>query len=112
MQLRRRGQLPARTQAFVDEVKGKIELADTTLYWIVSAVDAVHLVADAVAKTGSSEADAIIGYWNQLSNWPGLFGDLTFTPTQHNGYPTNEVVMSLANSERDGAFALAPGYIA
>ena len=34
------GKLPARTQAFVEEVKGKIELADTTLYWIVSAVDA------------------------------------------------------------------------
>lgn len=106
------GKLPPRTQAFIEEVKGKIQLADTTLYWIVSAVDAVHLVADAVAKTGSSEADAIIGYWNQLSNWPGLFGDLTFAPTQHNGYPTNEVVMSLANSERDGAFTLAPGYIA
>jgi branched-chain amino acid transport system substrate-binding protein len=104
------GRLPARTQAFVDEVKGKIELADTSLWWVAEAVDAVNLVADAVEKTGSSSPEAIIGYWNTLKNWPGLFGDYTFTPTEHNGYPTNEVVMSVANSEHGGAFALAPGY--
>jgi branched-chain amino acid transport system substrate-binding protein len=104
------GKFPSRTQAFIDEVTGKIELSDTTLYWIVSASDAVHLVADAVAKTGSSDASAIIGHWNQLSKWPGVFGDISFTATQHNGYPTEEIVMSLANSQRQGAFTLAPGY--
>jgi branched-chain amino acid transport system substrate-binding protein len=104
------GKLPARTQAFLDEVKGKIELSDTLLYWIVAGVDAVSLVAEAVGKTGSSDADAIIGTWNHLTKWPGLFGDITFTPGQHNGYPTEEVVMSLANSAHNGAFTLAPGY--
>ncbi len=49
-------------------------------------------------------------YWNTLKNYPGLFGDYTYTPEQHNGYPTNEVVMSKANSSHMGAFALAPGY--
>jgi branched-chain amino acid transport system substrate-binding protein len=105
------GKLPAATQAFIDEVKGKIQLNDTTLYWIVSAIDAVNLVADAVARSGSSDADAIIGYWNHLANWKGLYGDYTFTPENHNGYPTSEVVMSLANSAHDGAFTLAPGYV-
>jgi branched-chain amino acid transport system substrate-binding protein len=105
------GHLPARTQAFIDEVKGKIQLNDTTLYWIVAGVDAVNLVADAVAKSGSSDAEAIIGAWNRLTKWQGLFGDITFTPEQHNGYPTDEVVMSLANSAHDGAFTLAPGYV-
>ena len=104
------GKLPPRTQAFVDSVKGKIALSDTSLWWVASGVDAIRLVAEAVDKTGSSSADAIAGYWNTVKNWPGLFGDYTFTPTQHNGYPTDEVVMSTANSERDGAFALAPGY--
>ena len=104
------GHLPARTQAFIDEVKGKIQLNDTTLYWIVAGVDAVNLVADAVAKSGTSDAEAIIGAWNRLTKWQGLFGDITFTPEQHNGYPTDEVVMSLANSAHDGAFTLAPGY--
>jgi branched-chain amino acid transport system substrate-binding protein len=104
------GKLPARTQAFVDEVKGKVELADISLWWVVVGVDAVNLVAEAIAKTGSSDSDAIIGYWNHLTKWPGLFGDFTFTPEEHNGYPTDEVVMSVANSARDGALNFAPGY--
>lgn len=104
------GKLPQRTQDFVDALKGKVTLTDTSLWWVAEAVDAVNLVAEAVAKTGSSGSESIIGYWNTLKNWPGKFGDYTFSPTQHNGYPTDEVVMSKANSFRDGAFALAPGY--
>ena len=106
------GKLPERTQTFVDSVKGKIELDDTSLWWVVSGVDVINLVAKAVAETGSSEAADIIGYWNTLKDYPGLFGDYTYTPQQHNGYPTNEVVMSKANSSRAGAFDLAPGYTA
>jgi len=104
------GKLPARTQAFIDEVKGKIQLNDTSLYWVLIGVDGVRLVADAVRKSGSSDPDAIIGAWNHLTNWPGLYGDYSFTPEEHNGYPTEEVVMSLANSVRDGSLMLAPGY--
>ncbi len=104
------GKLPARTQEFVDQVKGKINLADTSLWWVVSGVDAVNLVANAVKETGSSTSEAIIGYWNSLKKYPGLFGDYSYSPTEHNGYPTDEVVMSKANSQKDGAFALAPGY--
>jgi branched-chain amino acid transport system substrate-binding protein len=104
------GQLPERTRSFVDAIRGKIDLADTSLWWVLSGVDAVNLIAKAVAATGSSAAPDIIGYWNSLNAYPGLFGDFTFTPDQHNGFPTDEVVMSQANSQRDGAFALAPGY--
>ena len=73
-------------------------------------VDAVNLVAKAVETTGGSSSSDIIGYWNSLRKYPGLFGDYTFTPDQHNGYPTEDVVMSEASSARDGAFSLAPGY--
>ncbi len=104
------GKLPPRSQEFVDRIKGKIELGDTSLWWITCAVDAINLIATAVAETGSTEPDAFIGYWNKLSRYPGLFGDYSFTPTEHNGYPTEEVVMSAANSQRDGAYTLAPGY--
>ena len=106
------GKLPARTAAFVASVQGKIRLDDTSLWWVVSGVDAVNLVAKAVAETGSSTSADIIGYWNTLKQYPGLFGKYTYTPEQHNGYPTDEVVMSKANSVHDGAFALAPGYTA
>jgi branched-chain amino acid transport system substrate-binding protein len=104
------GKLPARSQAFVDRIKGKIELADTVLWWVTCAVDAVNLIAKAVGETGSTENEKLIGYFNTVKQYPGLFGDYTFTPQQHNGYPTEEVVMSAANSQRDGAYALAPGY--
>jgi branched-chain amino acid transport system substrate-binding protein len=104
------GKLPPHTQAFVDRIKGKIVLSDTSLWWIVSAVDAIQMIGKAVSETGSSSPEAIIRYWNSLHNYPGLFGDYTFSPDQHNGFPTDELVMSVANSQRDGAYALAPGY--
>jgi len=104
------GKLPPRTQEFVDRVKGKIPLDDTSLWWVVSAYDAIELIAKAVDETGSSSPKDIIDYWNSLRKYPGLFGDYTYTVDNHNGYPTDEIVMSLANSARDGSFTLAPGY--
>ena len=75
-------------------------------------VDVVSLIAKAVEETGGTSSEDFIRTWNALAKYPGLFGDYTFTPQQHNGYPTDEVVMSRANSQREGAYALAPGYAA
>ena len=46
-------------------------------------------------------APAIIAYWNTLSKYPGYFGNYSFTPTQHNGYPTEEIVMSEASTAQE-----------
>jgi len=43
------GKLPPLTQQFVEQVKGKISLADTSLWWVVSAVDAIQLIAKAIS---------------------------------------------------------------
>jgi branched-chain amino acid transport system substrate-binding protein len=91
-------------------MKGKVELNDTLLWWVAGGVDAINLIAKAVEMTGSTASADIIKYWNTLNKYPGYFGDYTFTPDQHNGYPTDEIVMSEASSARDGTFALAPGY--
>jgi branched-chain amino acid transport system substrate-binding protein len=104
------GKLPQRSQEFVDRIKSKITLSDTLLWWVAGGVDAVNLVAKAIETSGSSASADIIGYWNGLRQYPGYFGDYTFTPDQHNGYPTEEVVMSEASTAKDGAFSLAPGY--
>ena len=61
-------------------------------------------------ETGSSESADIIKYLNSLKNYPGYFGDYTYTETNHNGYPAGDVVMSDASSARNGTFKLAPGY--
>ncbi|MEJ1975423.1 MAG: ABC transporter substrate-binding protein [Acetobacteraceae bacterium] len=104
------GVLPARTQAFVETLKGKVVLSDTSLWWVAGGYDAIQLIAKAVKATGSTENTQIINHLNTLKAYPGIYGDYTFTPEEHNGYPTEEVVMSIANSFRDGAYALAPGY--
>jgi branched-chain amino acid transport system substrate-binding protein len=105
------GKLPPRTAAFVERLNAaKVSVSDTSLWWVAGGYDAVQLVAKAVEATGSSDSDAIIKNWNSLKAYPGIFGNYTFSATEHNGYPTDDVVMSAANSSRDGAFALAPGY--
>jgi branched-chain amino acid transport system substrate-binding protein len=106
------GKLPPRQAAYVEEVRGKFELQDTLLWWVLAGVDAVTLVAEAIQKTGSSDSDKIIGYWNAQKKWPGLYGSYSFSPQEHNGYPTEDIVMSAANTSRDGALNIAPGYTA
>jgi branched-chain amino acid transport system substrate-binding protein len=39
-----------------------------------------------------------------------VFGDVSFTPERHDGYPDEGIVMVEANSLKNGAFKLAPGY--
>jgi branched-chain amino acid transport system substrate-binding protein len=105
------GKLPAKTQDLVDRLaKANIAMNDTLMWWIAGGIDAIELITKAVAESGSTESEGIVKYWNTLSKYPGYFGDYTFTPTQHNGYPTDEIVMSEASTAKNGTFALAPGY--
>jgi branched-chain amino acid transport system substrate-binding protein len=103
------GKLPARTQELIERTKGKVNLSDTLMWWVAAGVDAVYLVSKAIGETSGSSAD-IIAYWNAVKKYPGYFGEYTWTPTEHNGYPTDDVVMSAASSARNGTFRLAPGY--
>ena len=103
------GKLPARTQELVDKLKGKVDLSDTLLWWVANAIDAVNLIAKAV-EAGSSSSEDIIKHWNTVSKYPGYFGEYSWSAASHNGYPAGDVVMSAANSAKDGTFKLAPGY--
>jgi branched-chain amino acid transport system substrate-binding protein len=104
------GKLPERTKVFVDRVRAaKIDMNDTLLWWIALGYDSPMLVADAIKHVGT-EPEKIVGYLNQLKGFPGVYGDITFTPEQHNGYPDRQIVMVEANSLKDGAFNMAPGY--
>ncbi|HEY0909469.1 MAG TPA: ABC transporter substrate-binding protein [Bradyrhizobium sp.] len=104
------GKLPDRATAFLERLKSaKIDFADTLLWWIAVGYDAPRMIAEAI-KSAGTEPEQITGYLNKLKRYPGVFGDITFTPEEHNGYPDDEVVMVEANSLKDGAFNLAPGY--
>jgi branched-chain amino acid transport system substrate-binding protein len=106
------GKLPPRTAELVTRLSAaKIATADTSLWWVCGGYDAVHMVTRAVEAAKSSDPEAIIAHWNSLNPYPGIFGSYTYNPKEHNGYPTDDVVMSVANSSRDGAFSLAPGYV-
>jgi len=104
------GRLSDRTNAFLDRLKSaRIELADTLLWWIAVGYDSPRMIAEAMKAVGS-EAEQVVGYLNKLKEFPGVYGDISFTSEQHDGYPDAEVVMVEANSLKDGAFKLAPGY--
>jgi branched-chain amino acid transport system substrate-binding protein len=105
------GKLPDRTVAFLDHLKSaKVEMGDTLLWWIANGYDTARMIAEAL-KTGT-EPEQVVSYLNKLKGYPGVYGDISFTPDEHNGYPDNQVVMVEANSLKGGAFNLAPGYSA
>jgi branched-chain amino acid transport system substrate-binding protein len=102
--------LPDRTVAFLDRIKkAKIDMGDTLLWWIALGYDSPNMIAEAIKDVGP-EPDQIVAYLNKLKGFPGVYGDISFTPELHDGYPDDEVVMVEANSLKDGAFNLAPGY--
>jgi branched-chain amino acid transport system substrate-binding protein len=104
--------LTDRTAAFLERLKkANIEVNDTLLWWVAVGYDSPYLIAEAVKNAGAEPAQ-IVSYLNKLTHFAGVYGDISFTPDQHNGYPDDEVVMVEANSLKNGAFRLAPGYTA
>jgi branched-chain amino acid transport system substrate-binding protein len=104
------GKLPDRTNAFLDRLKSaKIDMSDTLLWWIALGYDSPRLIAEAMKNAGTEPAQ-VVSYLNNLKGFPGVYGDISFTPDRHDGYRDDEIVMVEANSLKDGAFNLAPGY--
>src|SRR5580704_14186934 len=104
------GTLNDRAAAFVDKLKSnKIELGDTLLWWVAVGYDSPKMIAEAIKSSGA-EPEQIVSYLNNMKDYPGVFGDISFTSERHDGYPDDGIVMVEANSFKNGAFKLAPGY--
>jgi branched-chain amino acid transport system substrate-binding protein len=104
------GKLPPKAAEYVERLKKeKIEFADTLLWWVALGWDAAMMMSETLKAAGTKNED-IVGYMNKVKGWPGIYGTVTWTPEQHNGFPDEEVVMCEVNSLRDGAFNIAPGY--
>src|SRR5947209_11153882 len=98
------GSLPDRTKVFVERLRtAKIDMGDTLLWWIALGYDGPMLIRDAI-KANGPDPEKIVAYWNALKDFPGVYGDISFTPDQHNGYPDRQIVMVEANSLKEGAF--------
>jgi branched-chain amino acid transport system substrate-binding protein len=106
------GKLPPRTVEFVERIRSaKIDFSDTLLWWVALGYDGPRLMAEAFKAVGT-DPKAVGDYWNKVKGWPGIYGTITWTPKNHDGFQNEEIVMCQANSLRDGAFTLAPGYTA
>jgi len=105
------GKLPPQTVEFVERLqKANVSTSDTLLWWIACGYDGARLVAEALREGGTSAAE-IAAFWNtKVKNWKGLYGTISFSPENHNGFADTDVIMCQANSLKDGAFKLAPGY--
>ena len=104
------GKLTDRTAGFIERLKSaKIEVSDTLLWWVAVGYDSPYLIAEAMKK-GGTEPGQVVGYLNTLKSYGGVYGDISFTSERHDGYPDEQVVMVEANSLKNGAFKLAPGY--
>jgi branched-chain amino acid transport system substrate-binding protein len=106
------GQLSDRTKEFLERLKSaRIDMGDTLLWWIALGYDSPRMIAEAMKSVGTGPQQ-IVAYLNGLKGFPGVYGTISFTPEQHDGYPDDEVVMVEANSLKEGAFNIAPGYSA
>ena len=106
------GKLTDRTTAFLARLNtAKIETSDTLLWWVAVGYDLPYMIAEAIKNVGT-EPEQVVGYLNKLKEYPGVYGDISFTSERHDGYPDEEVIMVEANSLKNGAFKLAPGYSA
>ena len=105
------GKLPDRTNAFVDRLKSaKIDMGDTLLWWIALGYDTPYMIAEAIKAVGP-EPEKLVGYLEPAEELPRrLRRHVASRRTEHDGYPDQQVVMVEANSLKDGAFNLAPGY--
>src|SRR3954470_10964421 len=104
------GKLAGRTTAFLERLtNAKVDVSDTLLWWVAVGYDSPRLIAEAIRNVGT-EPEQVVGYLNKLKEYPGVYGDISFTSERHDGYPDEEIVMVEANSLQNGAFKLAPGY--
>lgn len=104
------GRLPSRTQKFLDEFGKGLRLDDTMLFFVASGYDTVDLIRFAVEAAGSTKPDEIKRVLETGRTFRGLYCTCAYSPTNHNGFATSDVVMNRADSFQNGTYALAPGY--
>ncbi|HKM63305.1 MAG TPA: ABC transporter substrate-binding protein [Acidisphaera sp.] len=103
------GKLPERTVALMDAIKpmmgGKI---DFTFWWVALGYDSMKVVAYAATKANSLDPDKIKDVLEHTTDYPGVYGTYTWTPTNHNGFPDSGLVMNIGGTFKEGSYQAAP----
>lgn len=103
------GAFPERTQQLMDAVRPELGgTINLTFWWVALGYDTVKILEHAVRKAGSTEAGAVKDALESTSDLKLAYADYSWTPENHNGFPDSGIVMSRANTFRDGGFQAAP----
>jgi len=102
-------QLPPRTQEFLKKVEPLLgKEIDYTLWWVVMGYDTVQVIRHGVEKAGSTDPAKWQAAIENTKNFPGVFATYTWGKDKKDGYPTEELVMNIASSFKNGTYQLAP----
>ena len=104
------GKLPARTQKLIDGIRPQLGGGDIqfNFWWIALGYDLIQVIDYAVRKANGTNPADIKKVLDSTKDLQGVFADYTWTATEHNGFPDKSMVANLADSFKDGCYALAP----
>ena len=89
------GKLPPRAAGVrrAPDARPRSRCADTLLWWIALGWDGATADGRDASRRPAARARADRRLLEQVKAWPGIYGTVTWTPQQHNGFQDNEVVM-------------------
>ncbi len=86
----------ARKLATFPEVKGSETAVTMSPYY-----DFLHLLKTVIEDVKSFDPDKVKQAMDNVKNYPGLLGPISFTPTNHTGIGPDEIVMGTLSSVKD-----------
>lgn len=103
------GKLPERTHKLMDAVRpalgGKI---DFTFWWVALGYDTVKIIEHAVKTAGSTDPAKIQQVLEGTKDFPGVYATYSWSATNRNGFPDQNIVMNRANTFKEGSYEPAP----
>jgi len=92
----------ARQQAFAKKLAAYPEAKGVELTVTMSPYyDFLHLLKTVIEAEKSFDPDKVKRAMDNVRNYPGLLGPITFTPTNHTGIGADEIAMGTLSSARD-----------
>jgi branched-chain amino acid transport system substrate-binding protein len=104
------GKLPERTQKLVDALRPQLggDVIQFKFWWIALGYDIIRIVDHAVREANGTKPADIKRVLDVTTDFPGVFAEYTWSAQNHNGVPDTSMVANLADSFKDGCYALAP----
>lgn len=104
------GKLPERTQVLIDKMRAKLGGGEINFmfWWVALGYDTVKVIEHAINKASSTDPAAIQKALEDTKQFKGVYATYSWSAQQRNGFPDHNIVMSTANTFKDGSFKPAP----